>query len=139
MAKLEFVTQLPKAARVARAAVDPKIRMRNKFIDGVETQINLASNPEYTIPVRKRVGGKMEVVGQRSPRAWWKIVDDKVYVPIKYGQRDLPIQGGNIAVTTQNNLLATLNTIKEMGENGEFDNAIKKVASTMGRGKKKAA
>lgn len=120
---LEFVTDMPKKA----TAIDPMDRARAKFIAGVADQIALSKNPDYTIEKIKYVDGTKTTIN-KAPRQWWQMVADKVYVPIKYGNRQLDLDGGGIAVTDKKGLTDTLTTISDMGKNGDFDAAIAKAA-----------
>ncbi|MDF2970898.1 MAG: hypothetical protein K0R61_1348 [Microvirga sp.] len=120
--------RLSKETRPASVAPkEPKEVRRQKLVRGIERQIELIRNPEYTF---ERGGKKI------SPTAWSFQKGDKVFLSIKYGSRDVPLDGkGSTAVVLdrKEDLIPTLEAIREAASKGDLDPELEALSKNMGR------
>jgi hypothetical protein len=106
---------------------EPKEVRRQKLVRGIERQIELIRNPEYTF---ERRGKKI------SPTAWSFQNGDKVFLSIKYGSRDVPLDAkGSTAVVLdrKEDLIPTLEAIREAASKGDLDPELEALSKNMGR------
>lgn len=123
VAGLKLVTvEKSKAVRV-----DPAVRQRTKFIAGLDEQIGLARDSNFTVDrIRYKDGERVDV--KSPPRKWWFLIGGKVYTDIKYGNRSILDEGKSAEIGDMSNLASTYEAVKESAEKGEFDEQIAKAA-----------
>ena len=132
--KLAFTTVQKTATRVT---VSPMDRARNKMINALILQQAIAEaeakGEKYIITKTKRDG----TVTERSPRKWWYMVGDTVYMDLRYGNRLLDVGGkSTVEVGSAENIIPTINIITDAVKAGELDKQILAISETSGRGKK---
>lgn len=121
--------------------VSPVVQRRNKLANRLHEQIELCEAQKtgntYT-PKRlktftnKQTGERMTVEVSKRVKNWFWVNDSgKINLAIKYGAKTLPLnkKGANaIELTTGDELINTLKSIKVAVLNGELDEAITEVS-----------
>jgi hypothetical protein len=144
--KLKMTDKTPLAAFST-----PEAHLRRKFLKGLDIQITAAeahSNGEPFIRRGKRwvpdadTGEKVlkEVPIRFSP-GWWQDETDKLILTVRYGSKRLELKPGKTAIELGDfdNLLPTLNLIKEAVGAGELDKVLTVAKETRLKARKKAA
>lgn len=114
------------------AVISPVVQRRNKLSKKIWEQIQLAkaqSTGGTYAPTRLRTvkdaeGIPRSVEVPKRVRAWWWITENgKLAVNLRYGARIVEISKGKAAVeiSSTNELVATLETLKKAVEAGELD------------------
>ena len=129
----------------------PEAHLRRKFPQALDIQITAAeahSNGETFIRRAKRwvpdpeTGEKVlkEVPVRFSPW-WWQDETDKLMLTVRYGSKRLELKPGKTAIELGDfeNLLPTLNLIKEAAGAGELDKLLMEVKASRERKLKKAS
>ena len=124
--------------------LSPVVQRRNKVIARIFEQIQLAKaaqdGTKYApllsrVVVDKETGESKTVEVAKRIKEWWFTTDaGKLCVSIKYGTKVIELGAkGKTAVELAgtNELVATLETLKQAVENGELDAAIESVSSTI--------
>ena len=122
-------------------SISPVVHRRNKLANKIHEQLELCESKKqgqryapkklktYT---NKQTGEKMTVeVGKRIREWFWVNDAGKINLAIKYGAKTLPLnkKGANaIELSTDDELINTLRTIKQAVLAGELDEAIAEVS-----------
>jgi hypothetical protein len=122
--------------------VAPIVQRRNKLVAKLHEQIELCEaqrNGTTYAPKRlktytnKQTGERMTVEAVKRVKEWFWISDSgKINLAIKYGAKTLPLnkKGANaIELSSGDELVDTLKSLKIAVANGELDDAINEVSS----------
>lgn len=123
-----------------RKSLSPIQHRRNKLLAKIHEQINVArahqSGERYTVKHQRRIRNKetgeiRELMSERRVReAWWVGDDGNLLLGLRYGVRPLEFAKGKnaIEVGDLNELISTLEKLKQATEAGEFDDQLNAVA-----------
>lgn len=127
--------------------VSPVVHRRNKLANKIHEQLELCeaksqgknySPKKLKTYVNKQTGERMTVEVAKRVKEWfWTNDAGKINLAIKYGAKTLPLnkKGANaIELTTGEELINTLKSIKVAVLNGELDEAISEVSEATKRG-----
>lgn len=135
-------------------SLSPILHRRNKLLAKIHEQINAAkarqSGERYAVKHLRRIRNKetgevRELLTERRVReSWWTSDDGKVFLGLRYGVKPLEFAKGKnaIEVGDMNELVLTLEKLKQATEAGEFDDQLMTVAGRFDKqvaGAKKAA
>jgi hypothetical protein len=124
----------------------PVLQRRNKLSTKIWEQLQLAEahkNGETYSPMRtksirdRETGLRRDVTVPKRVKPWWFVAENgKVCVSIKYGSRVLELAKGktSVEVNGPDELINTLQSIKEATEAGELDSQITAAASSLKEG-----
>jgi hypothetical protein len=124
----------------------PVVMRRNKLSTKIWEQLQLAQahkSGETYAPTRTRTirdpetGLRRDVTAPKRVKPWWFVAENgKVCVSIRYGARVLELAKGkaSIEVSGPDELIKTLQSIKEATEAGELDAQISAAASSLKEG-----
>jgi hypothetical protein len=110
-----------------RAVSDPVHIRRAKFIDKLEEQKLLLSDPAYIRTVQRMVevdGAKQPVVRRQRVRPWWKTdPTGQLVMSIKFGAKAIEFEKGKagIAVPSKEKLPEVIDTLIAAVRGGELD------------------
>ena len=128
MAHLKSLTFTVAPQQIAR---NPKLVRRQRLIDRLEEQQKLASDPSFTVLVRRWVkdpgGIKQPVDRHRRVKPWWKADGTgNVVLVLKSGLKTVEIEKGKpgIVVGALGRLEAVLATLIAAAKAGELDGAL---------------
>ncbi len=135
----------------AAVMTSPEARIRRKMLDAIDIQIAAAeaqangetyirraprwiTDPESGERVRKEVP-------VRFRRWWWSDDTGNVMLDVRYGNRRIELKPGKptIEVGATENLLPTIQAVKEAVAAGELDTLLMAAKKERGRPKRKAA
>ena len=135
----------------AAVMTSPEARIRRKMLDAIDIQIAAAeaqangetyirraprwiTDPETGERVRKDVP-------VRFRRWWWSDDTGKVMLDVRYGNRRIELKPGKptIEIGAADNLLPTLQAVKDAIAAGELDALLMAAKKERGRPKRKAA
>ena len=125
------------APKTNRNAMDTKTRARTKFLAAINNQVSAVeaaiAGETFTITKKHYVtdedGTRRHVTKEVEPRPIWFELDGTFYVAPKYANKPL-VLGSNkskpsiAAGKSLNDVLVTLNTIKQAVEAGELDKIL---------------
>jgi hypothetical protein len=123
-----------------RSSLSPVQHRRNKLIAKIHEQINAArarqSGQRHTVTHLRRIKNKetgevRELMTERPVReSWWIGNAGRVFVELRYGVKPLEFAKGKnaIEVGDLNELIPTLEKLKQATEAGEFDDQLMTVA-----------
>ena len=138
MAHLKSLTFTVALQQIAR---NPKLVRRQRLIDRLEEQQKLASDPSFTVLVRRWVkdpdGIKQPVDRHRRVKPWWKADGTgNLVLVLKSGLKTLEIEKGKpgIVVGPVARLETVLSTLIAATKAGELDGALE-AASGSGDGR----
>ena len=139
MAHLKSLTFTVAPQQIAR---NPKLVRRQRLIDRLEEQQKLASDPAFTVLVRRWLkdtdGIKQPVDRQKRVKPWWKADGGgNLVLVLKSGLKTLEIEKGKpgIVVGPAGRLEAVLTTLIAAAKAGELDAALEASSgSSDGRG-----
>ena len=130
--------------------VSPIVQRRQKLIDKIDEQLKSCEAQkagEVYAPKRmrtytnKHTGERMTVEAVKRVKNWFWIADDgKINLAVKYGSKTLALnkKGANaIQLTSGDELIAVLSSLKAAVAEGELDEAINEVSSITRDGFKK--
>ena len=130
--------------------ISPIVQRRQKLIDKIDEQLKSCEAQkagEVYAPKRmrtytnKHTGERMTVEAVKRVKNWFWIADDgKINLSIKYGSKTLALnkKGANaIQLTSGDELIAVLSSLKAAVAEGELDEAINEVSSITRDGFKK--
>jgi hypothetical protein len=119
----------------------PKLVRRQRLIDRLEEQLKLASDPTFTVLVRRWVkdpdGIKQPTDRHRRVKPWWKADGTgNLVLVLKNGLKTLEVEKGKpgIVVGAPGRLEAVLTTLIAAAKAGELDAALE-AASGSGDGR----
>ena len=128
MAHLKSLTFTVAPQQIGR---NPKLVRRQRLIDRLEEQLKLASDPAFTVLVRRWVkdpdGIKQPVDRQKRVKPWWKADGaGNLVLVLKSGLKTLEIEKGKpgIVVGPAGRLEAVLGTLIAATKAGELDAAL---------------
>ena len=106
--------------------------LRRIFLAGLDHQIGLARDPNYTYPSHAFVEADGETVKQmtyKQPEPWWFEEDGTLFLRLNFGERTMLIPGKNpvIRVGKKSNLIATLEALHLLVDNRGMDDIIEKM------------
>ena len=135
--ELDFVVpaRAPRTNNPARCKKLVSRRMddlRRIFQAGLDHQIGLAHDPDYTYPSHEYVEENGETVKQityKQPEPWWFEEDGVLYLRLNFGERSMVIPGKNpvIRIGKRSNLLPTLEALHLLVDAREMDDVIEKM------------
>ena len=138
---MSTLSTLKLVASKKHSTVSPVVHRRNKLASKLHEQIELCEakkdGQNYTPKklktyTNKQTGERMTVEVIKKVREWFWISDNgKINLAIKYGAKTLPLnkKGANaIELSTGEELINTLKSIKIAVLNGELDEAITEVS-----------
>ena len=141
LAKLKLV-EAKKTTQISATAL-----RRNKVVARLAEQIELAKakldGRTYSVTRQRRVtdeqtGEKRTVETEKRMREWWWVAADgkKMNIVLKYGAKVIEIAKGKTAIEIagQQELLTTLELLKQAVENGELDAQIEATAGAVRAG-----
>lgn len=127
---------------------DPIVHRRNKLIERLKQQIELAKDPMFTLTRQKWVsdeqGVKHLVQQPKRCRPWWRqdVAGNFVFA-VLYGAQKVEFEKGKaaIAVGKKEKLIPTIETIIEAVSAGELDTVLAAMSKTavQAKGGKRAA
>lgn len=105
--------------------LSPAVVRRHKLVHRVNDQLGMLADDPMPLP--------------RKVWAWQK-EDGTFLLPIKYGRKILEIQKGKFTIECENldGVIAALNEVKALIEDGELDPALEKASNEIRSGFKKA-
>ena len=123
----------------------PVMFRRHKLIKAINEQIQVAE--DYLIgrqymrrfmrsEVDPETNKRITIMSERPARKWfWTDDDAALMVQVRYGNRALKIRDekSTIIIGDKDNLIPTLQLLKQAAESGEFDAAIQAVQRPFGR------
>ncbi len=119
---------------------NPIAVLRRKLIAGIDEQIQLAANKDYTPTqhtwVTDEDGNQRKVeVAKRVKRWWTASVDGKINLVVRYGSKPLEFAKGKNAIelASEAEVVDVLVKVHEAAELGELDALIKKQAQVSRR------
>ena len=145
MSHLKSLTLTVSTPHVAR---NPKLIRRQKMVDRLEEQLQLANDRTYAPVVHRwkatSGGAKALVEIRKRVRPWWRMdVNGALILILRSGPRTLELEKGKagIVVGSQERLAAVLETLIAAAKAGELDAALEAAAGVFGRAihKRKAA
>ncbi|MGF1629962.1 MAG: hypothetical protein ACFCUT_10860 [Kiloniellaceae bacterium] len=106
--------------------------LRRIFLNGLDHQIALVHDPDYTYPSHEYVEEDNKTVKQmtyRHPEPWWFEEDGTFFLRLNFGERRMLIPGKNpvIRVGKRSNLLPTLEALHLLVDDREMDDVIEKM------------
>ena len=106
--------------------------LRRIFQAGLDHQIGLAHDPDYTYPSHEYVeenGDTVKQITYKQPEPWWFEEDGVLYLRLNFGERSMVIPGKNpvIRVGKKSNLLPTLEALHILVDDRELDDLIEKM------------
>ena len=106
--------------------------LRRIFQSGLDHQIGLAHDPDYTYPSHEYVEAGGETVKQityKRPEPWWFEEDGTLFLRLNFGERRMLIPGKNpvIRIGKRSNLLPTLEALHLLVDAREMDDVIEKM------------
>jgi hypothetical protein len=132
------------------SSISPIVHRRNKLCSKIHEQIELCEaqkNGQTYAPKKlktfrnKQTGEQITTEISKRVKEWFWVSDSgKINLAIKYGSKTLPLnkKGANaIEVSTGDDLINTLKTIKLAVLNGELDEAITEVSESTRAGFRK--
>lgn len=134
--KLEFVKRVPRV--VVASGLSPVDRARDKLVKDINTQIELANNPNYEIvkETKKRDGTVSQT--KRKPKSWIAIHDGVAYITVRYSNKPVPLGGkrGSVIKSDPASVVSVLETVKQWAQSDEATDAIEKLMKQSRRKKK---
>ena len=119
---------------------NPRLHRRHKLLAKLSEQLELARNSEYqptkTQFVADAEGNMQQVQRAKRVRRWWATkADGTVQLTIRYGSKPLELAKGKNAVeiTSEAELVGTLEQIRAAVEQGELDELIEAQAAWRNR------
>ncbi len=147
---MPVLTSLKLVTSQKQRSVSPIVQRRQKLIDKIDEQLKSCEAQkagEVYAPKRmrtytnKHTGERMTVEAVKRVKNWVWIADDgKINLSIKYGSKTLALnkKGANaIQLTSGDELIAVLSSLKAAVAEGELDEAINEVSSITRDGFKK--
>ncbi len=147
---MPVLTSLKLVTSQKQRSVSPIVQRRQKLIDKIDEQLKSCEAQkagEVYAPKRmrtytnKHTGERMTVEAVKHVKNWFWIADDgKINLSIKYGSKTLALnkKGANaIQLTSGDELIAVLSSLKAAVAEGELDEAINEVSSITRDGFKK--
>ena len=147
---MPVLTNLKLVTSQKQRTVSPIVQRRQKLIDKIDEQLRSCEAQkagEVYAPKRmrtytnKHTGERMTVEAVKRVKNWFWIADDgKINLSIKYGSKTLALnkKGANaIQLTSGDELIAVLSSLKAAVAEGELDEAINEVSSITRDGFKK--
>jgi hypothetical protein len=135
--ELDFVVpaKAPRTSHPARRKKLVERRMedlRRIFLTGLDHQIALARDPDYTYPSHEFVeddGESVKQITYKSPEPWWFEEGGTLFLRLNFGERLMVIPGKNpvIRVGERDNLLATLEALHLLVDDRQMDDIIEKM------------
>jgi hypothetical protein len=106
--------------------------LRRIFLNGLDHQIGLAHDPNYTYPSHEYVQEDDQTVKQityKRPAPWWFEEDGVLFLRLNFGERTMIIPGKNpvIRVGKRGNLLPTLEALHILVDDRQMDDVIEKM------------
>ncbi len=139
---MSTLNTLKLVASKKHATVSPIIHRRNKLANKLHEQIELCEAKKTGLSyapkklktfINKQTGERMTAEVTKRVKEWFWINDTgKINLAIKYGAKTLPLnkKGANaIELTSGDELINTLKSIKVAVLNGELDEAITEVSN----------
>lgn len=136
------LTSLKLVTSKKHQTVSPIVHRRNKLIAKVHQQLELCEAQQagntyapkrLKTFVNKQTGERMTTEVVKRVKEWFWIGDNgKINLAVKYGAKTLPLnkKGANaIELSSGDELIATLKTLKQVIANGELDDAITEVST----------
>lgn len=147
---MSVLSSLKLSTASPRARLTPVVRKRMKLLGQIDLQTRaaqafLAGEPfHYEVQrwVRPEGSSDKQLVTQKKPvrHCWWSNEAGQLMISLRVGNRMLDLADGkpSIEVGAPDNLLATLNTLRDAIANGELDQQLDKLAARPIVGKKTA-
>ena len=107
--------------------------LRRIFLGGLDHQIALARDPDYSYPSHEfaQAGDQpVKRITYKRPTPWWFEEDGEVFLRLNFGERTMIIPGKNpvIRVGNASNLLPTLEALHILVDDRQMDDVIEKMA-----------
>lgn len=107
--------------------------LRRIFLSGLDHQIALAHDPDYTYPSHEYVeagGVTVKRITYKRPVPWWFEEGGTLFLRLNFGERTMILSGKNpvIRVGAQSNLLPTLEALHILVDDRQMDDVIEKMA-----------
>ena len=143
---MSVLTNLKLVVAKKPAKQPPVVQRRNKLSSKIWEQVQLAraqKSGETFSPTRMRsvrdpdTGLRKVVEVSKRVKPWWFVADNgKVCLSIKYGAKFLELAKGKgaVEVTSPEELINTLETIKTAVEAGELDSQIEAASQSLSAG-----
>src|SRR3546814_14760528 len=106
--------------------------LRRIFLSGLDHQIALAHDPDYTYPSHEYVeagGVTVKRITYKRPAPWWFEEGGTLFLRLNFGERTMIIPGKNpvIRVGAESNLLPTLVALHILVDDRQMDDVIEKM------------
>lgn len=106
--------------------------LRRIFLSGLDHQIGLAHDPDYTYPSHEYAeedGQTAKRITYKHPVPWWFEEDGVLFLRLNFGERTMIIPGKNpvIRVGKRSDLLATLEALHILVDDRQMDDVIEKM------------
>lgn len=135
-----ILQSLKTVAATKSKSLSPILHRRNKLLAKIHEQISAAkarqSGERYAVKHLRRIRNKetgevRELLSERRVReAWWTGDDGNMFLGLRYGVKPLEFAKGKNAIEVGNldELVLTLEKLKQATEAGEFDEQLMTVA-----------
>lgn len=124
-------------APLPKNSSDPVVHRRNKLIERLKQQIELAKDPTYTLTRQRWVadseGVKQLVQQPKRVRPWWRTdAAGNVVLAVHYGAQKVEFARGMAAVVVgkKDKLIPTIETVIEAVSAGELDAVLGQMSKT---------
>lgn len=106
--------------------------LRRIFLAGLDHQIALAHDPDYSYPSHEygRADGQtVKRITYKRPLPWWFEEGGTLFLRLNFGERTMIIPGKNpvIRVGKESNLLPTLEALHILVDDRQMDDVIEKM------------
>jgi hypothetical protein len=123
------------------STTDPKLTRRQRLIERLQEQIQLAQDPKYAPLVREwrmgEDGTRQPIDTYRVIKPWWRLdPTGSIVLTLRNGLRTVEIEKGKpgIVVGSKDRLEAVLTTLIAAAKAGELDRALEPSVASGGRG-----
>ena len=124
---------------------DPTIQRRQKLIERLNYQIQLANDPSFRIPRQKWVSGENGKELRDMPKKvtpWWRMTSNgEIVLVVRYGAHAIELEKGKaaIAVGPKEKLVPTIEAVIEAVREGSLDAILAQMSKTAVQTKGKKA
>lgn len=125
---------------------DPKLARRNRFLEQLMQQRELANDENYVVRrqrwIKQEDGSKKLVELPKRVKRWWRMdAAGNYFIILRYGNKVIAPSAdrGAIAVGEKARLVEVLDAVIAAAKAGELDNAIEAIKGEVRKPKRKAA
>ena len=142
---MSFLTKLKLVSSKREQSVSPIIQRRQKLSTKIEEQLELARcqkngilfAPKRLKTITNSSGERVVVETTKRVKEWfWTTPNKKINLSVRYGSKTLELSKGKNAIelSTQDELIETLDLLKQIVISGELDEAINNASEKLKAG-----